>query len=226
MYKFGIAAILVVGALAFVVKSSMAQEDGDELRLKAEHVKHAIERLNEEASALRAKHRELEKTDDEEARDQVAHEAERVERKLDELRRHRERLAQGGREHRERRGSRERRRSGRRDHSRPHHDDFPHEMRERKERIEHVRRASESLEHAGMEEMARDLAREAEGLEKELRREFERWRREQEHRRRREEHEEDGPGARAVLEAIEGLHNEIRELREEVRKLHELVEEK
>ncbi|QDT44357.1 hypothetical protein Pan241w_44660 [Gimesia alba] len=91
-----------------------------------------------------------------------------------------------------------------------------HQLQQHKHRIENMHVAARHLEEAGMHDMARQIHREAKEQEHHLHAQIERDR----------HHEHHPPAHQELHELLHQLRNEVRELKQEVRELREIVVDK
>ncbi|TWU12650.1 hypothetical protein CA54_14740 [Symmachiella macrocystis] len=100
------------------------------------------------------------------------------------------------------------------------------EDRELHRKIEHLQRAIENLKQADLEEQAQELHHQMHRMQRELQERHERRAMQERERRHRQERERREPAPRDdVHEALHDLRHEIRNLRNEVREMHELLEQ-
>ncbi|WP_339908827.1 hypothetical protein [Symmachiella dynata] len=100
------------------------------------------------------------------------------------------------------------------------------EEREIQRRIEHLQRAIENLNEAGMKQQTQELQLHVDKMRLDLeQRQFQREFEERKRRQRRERKHADHAPRDDVHEALNDLRHEIRNLRNEVREMHELLEQ-
>ncbi len=107
-----------------------------------------------------------------------------------------------------------------REHENRHRREGPSEgeIEKAARRVEHLRQAAENLIHAGHADLAHDLMREADGIEREVHEAEARFQREG--NGRDQEHAEP---LREVVHQIHALREEVQELRAELREIRELI---